>query len=134
MNNGRFATSIHILTLLASQEGAWLSSDYIAGSININAVLVRKEIMNLRARGFIVSKEGKGGGSMLAMSPKKILLSDVFTSTRQSRLLGRTNDPNDNCPIGRQINKHIDELFEAAEQAMLHKLSKTTLADFCARF
>lgn len=134
MNNGRFATSIHILTLLASQEGEWLSSDYIAGSININAVLVRKEIGNLRNQGFIVSKEGKGGGSMLALSPKKILLSDVFKATQQSRLLGRTNDPNDRCPIGRQINQHLDELFETAEQTVLNKLSKTTLGDFCARF
>lgn len=134
MNNGRFATCLHILTLLASQPGEWLSSDYIAGSININPVLVRKEIISLRGQGMIVSKEGKGGGSMLAIAPQKIVLSEVFKATQQSRLLGRTNDPNNNCPIGRKINQHIDQLFDTAEQAVLNKLSKTTLAEFCAQF
>lgn len=134
MNNGRFATCIHILTLLAGEEGKWLSSGYIAGSININPVLVRKEIIGLRLHGFIASKEGKGGGSMLAMPPEKILLSDVYKATGQGSLLGRTNDTNSQCPIGRHINRHIDELYEAAGQAVLKKLAKTTLADFRAQF
>lgn len=61
MNNTRFATAIHIMTLLAKSPQDWLSSEWIAGSININPAIVRKEISVLREGGLIVSKQGKEG-------------------------------------------------------------------------
>jgi len=134
MNNGRFATALHILTLLAQQEPELLSSEYIAGSININPVLVRKELSNLRNLGLVTSKEGKNGGSMLAKPAARILLSEVYNAVRQAPLLGRSNDPNPNCPVGKQINNHIDDLYLDAEQALVQKLGKQTLADFVNRF
>lgn len=68
MNNTRFATAIHIMTLLAKSPQDWLSSEWIAGSININPAIVRKEISVLREGGLIVSKQGKeGGASFLKM-------------------------------------------------------------------
>src|SRR5690606_21431196 len=66
MNNVRFATALHILTLLHLQPGELLPSEYIAGSINLNPAVVRKELSNLRNFGLVESKEGKGGGSTLA--------------------------------------------------------------------
>lgn len=44
LNNLRFATAIHILILLEKNPEVWMSSEYIAGSINVNPVVVRKEI------------------------------------------------------------------------------------------
>lgn len=135
MNNGRFAVSLHILTLLATMPGEWLSSEYIAGSININPVLVRKEISNLREAGLVESREGKNGGTTLAKSPSKILLSEVYTAVRQDLLLGRTkNDPNPDCRIGRQINKHLENLYEEVEDTLLQKLGKKTVAEFLKQF
>jgi Rrf2 family protein len=135
MNNGRFATSLHILTLLAFKADEWLSSEYIAGSININPVLVRKEISNLREAGLVESREGKNGGTTLALPPSKILLSDVYKAVRQEMLLGRTkNSPNPDCVIGRQINHRLDELYTDVEQTLVQKLGKKTLADFYKQF
>ena len=134
MNNGRFATSIHILTLLALERNKYLSSEYIAGSININPVLVRKEISNLRQSGLIESKEGKGGGCILARPAKDILLSDIFRTVAPSPVLGRSHETNKNCPIGKQINQHIELLNKEAEEAMARKLGKLSLADFCKQF
>ena len=134
MNNGRFATALHILTLLARQEQELLSSEYIAGSININPVLVRKEISNLRNYGLIQSREGKNGGSSLAKPAAKILLSDIYKAVRQTALLGRSNDPNPNCPVGKNINTHIQNLYSEAEEALTRKLGTLTLADFTNRF
>ena len=48
MISGKFAISIHILTLLAKFPDDYLSSEFIASSINLNPVLVRKEISNLK--------------------------------------------------------------------------------------
>jgi Rrf2 family protein len=134
MNNVRFATALHILTLLEVRKGEWLPSAYIAGSININPVLVRKEISNLRKQGLLASREGKGGGSTLAKPASAIWLSDIYEAVRQSPLLGRSNKPNPACPVGKQINQHLDTLYAGAEEALVRKLKKVSLADFAHQF
>lgn len=135
MNSSRFPVSLHILTLLEDANGEMVSSDFLAGSININPVLVRKEIMNLRKHGFVDSKEGKGGGSFLAKSAADINLGEVYKAVKNVSILGQSkNEPNPKCPIGRQINQHLDELYVDAEQALIDRLSKQTLAAFAAKF
>ncbi|PZF72300.1 RrF2 family transcriptional regulator [Taibaiella soli] len=135
MNNGRFATSIHILTLLEQAGEELLSSEYLASSININPVLVRKEVSNLRNHGLVATKEGKNGGSYLAKPAAQIKLADVYKAVRNESLLGyNKNEPNPACPVGRQINQHLDELYDIAELAVLQKLGNITLAEFCHRF
>jgi transcriptional regulator, BadM/Rrf2 family len=135
MNNTRFATALHILTLLASYPEEWLSSDYIAGSININPVMVRKELIFLNDAGLVESKKGKEGGVRLAKTADSILLSDVLRVVKNSEVLGKKNQkPNSNCPIGRQINDKLDELFSATDELVNQSLSAITLTDFCHRF
>ncbi|WP_026997418.1 Rrf2 family transcriptional regulator [Flectobacillus major] len=135
MNSAKFSISLHILTLLASSGGELLTSEFLASGININPVLVRKELANLRKFGFIESKEGKNGGSYLAKPATQIQLSEVYKAVRQSSLLGQLNNqPNPNCPIGRQINQHLNDLFDEAELAMLSRLGEITLADFLNKF
>ena len=65
MVKSRFAIVTHILTLLAMFDDDYMSSNDIAGSLNINPVLVRKEIAALKKQGLIESKEGKNGGVKL---------------------------------------------------------------------
>jgi DNA-binding IscR family transcriptional regulator len=134
MNNVKFATALHILTLLDLSKGERLSSEWIAGSINLNPALVRKEISNLRKLGFISSKEGNGGGCTLARPSADILLSDIYKAVRQAPLLGRTNTPNPACSVGRQINQHLDELYTEAELSLTSKLEKKTLKEFSGKF
>lgn len=135
MNNSRFSIAIHIMTLLTRANGELLSSDFMAGSVNINPVLVRKEISNLRKKGLIVSKEGKNGGSSLAKPANKILLSAIYEAVRQTPLLGQNrNSPNPDCAVGRQINTHLDTLFLDAEKALIARLNQKTLADFTNQF
>ena len=135
MNNTRFAISLHILTLLAKAKGELLSSDYIAGSININPAIVRKEIINLRKYGLVKSKAGKYGGSYLARPAEKITLSEVYKAVRQTPLLGpKRNDVNPDCPVGRQINKHLDVLYSDVEEALIKQLGLKTLAYFSRQF
>ncbi|WP_118976080.1 Rrf2 family transcriptional regulator [Taibaiella koreensis] len=134
MNNGRFATALHILTLLEFNKGELLSSEFIAGSINVNPAIVRKEIGNLRALGFIESKEGKGGGYMLGKASSKITLSEVYKAVNDTPLLGRSNDPNPDCPVGKQINGHLKDLFRTADNLFLKQLGKITVKDFAKKF
>lgn len=135
MNNGRFSISVHILTLLATAKEELLSSEWIAGSININPVLVRKELSNLREHGLVISKEGKNGGAQLAKPARSILLSEVYEAVKQSPVLGvAKNSPNPDCLVGRQINQHLDDLYEEVDKALIAKLGQTTLEAFCKKF
>jgi Rrf2 family protein len=133
--NGQFQIAVHILTLLNAQPGELLSSEYIAGSININPVLVRKEISNLRKYGLIDSKEGKAGGYSLGMPAKKILMSDVYKAVKVQPALGQAkNKPNPACPVGKQISEHLDELANEVDNTIINKLKTITLADFGEKF
>jgi Predicted transcriptional regulator len=135
MSNSRFAISLHILTLLEKAKGELLSSEYMAGSININPVLVRKELSNLRNHGFVNSKEGKNGGSYLSKSAKEINLADIYSAVKQINLLGISkNTPNPQCPVGKQMNTHLNSLYNSTEQALVKELSSQTLADFSSQF
>ncbi|TDX01428.1 Rrf2 family transcriptional regulator [Dinghuibacter silviterrae] len=135
MTNGRFSISLHILTLLDQMSGKLVSSEFLAGSINTNPVLVRKEISNLKKHGLVDSKEGKAGGFSLAKPAARIRLSDVYHAVRQTSPLGQAkNTPNPDCPVGRQIQQHLEDLYAEAEEALVKKLGSTTLAEFHSRF
>lgn len=135
MNNGRFAIALHILVLLEKASGSLLSSDYLAGSININPVMVRKELISLRNQGFVSSKEGKNGGASLAMAANQITLGAVYESVKQGVLLGhQKNTPNPKCPVGKDINQHLNNLYDDTEKVLISQLNKQTLADFSRQF
>ncbi|SHF77344.1 Rrf2 family transcriptional regulator [Pedobacter caeni] len=135
MNNARFAISLHILTLLEKGKGELMSSDYIAGSVNINPVLIRKELITLKDHGFVGSKEGKNGGSFLAKPANTITLDQVYAAVRQNHLLGTSkNEPNPQCPVGKQVSQHLKALYDDTERVLINELSKKTLADFSDQF
>jgi len=133
--NGRFPIALHILTLLSKTGDELMSSDYIAGSININPALARKEISNLRNLGLISSKEGKSGGYVLAKAATQITLADVYHAVKNQPVLGTAkNTPNPDCSVGKQINKKLDELYDDLDKTLLKKLGSITIEDFANKF
>ena len=135
MNNTRFATVIHILTLLARSPGQWLSSDWIAGSIHINPVIVRKELGILQERGWVTSRKGKEGGSMLDVPSDQITLADIYQVVKNANILGKKNlDPNPKCPVGKDINDELDSLFLEMDSLIGTSLQQKTLQNFVKQF
>ncbi|MBD1426706.1 Rrf2 family transcriptional regulator [Sphingobacterium arenae] len=135
MNNTRFATIIHILTLLAKYPDQWLSSEWIAESIKINPVIVRKELSVLHKQGWVMSKKGKDGGSMLSQSSCEISMADIFNAVKNSNVLGKKNTCDDtNCPIGKEINIELEKLFNETDDIVIHALEKKSLKSFVDQF
>ncbi|MDO5616622.1 MAG: Rrf2 family transcriptional regulator [Cruoricaptor ignavus] len=135
MNNTRFATAIHILTILALEPEAWLSSDYIAMSININPVIVRKMIIDLQKAGLVESKKGKEGGCRLAKKAEEIRLSDILLVVKNSDILGKkNNNPNPKCNVGKMINENLDQLYNEIDNQIIKSLEQKTLESFALRF
>lgn len=135
MNDRHFTVSMHILTLLAKNLDQWLPSAYIAGSLNLNPVIVRNELTNLQKHGFIETKEGKNGGSRLLKSPEKIALSEIYLSVYNQSLVGKLlPSPNPLCCVGKKINENISVLNETIEEVVFKKLEGVTLLDFSMKF
>ncbi|RZJ53474.1 MAG: Rrf2 family transcriptional regulator, partial [Flavobacterium sp.] len=130
MISGKFAITIHILTLLNKFPNDFLSSEFIAGSMNLNPVLVRKEIANLKAHHIVESKEGKNGGTKLSKAASNITLKEVFEMTFENIGLGYAkNQPNPDCPVGKMINQNLAELYAEMNKKVSAQLSKITLED-----
>jgi len=132
--NGRFPIALHIMTLLCDADGLQ-SSEYLAGSINVNAVLIRKELSNLIKNRLVISQEGKNGGYTLAKPAAQISLAAIYETVKPETILGQAkNQPNPACPIGKQINQHISDLYDDVDKALMQKLGSTNLAEFCDKF
>lgn len=135
MVSGKFAITLHILTLLSKFPDDFLSSEFLAGSMNINAVLVRKEIANLKKFNIVESREGKFGGTRLAKPAKDITLDDIFKMTFDTVSLGYSkNDPNPDCPVGKKINQNLDELYKDINVLIGRQLKTISLLEFTDGF
>lgn len=135
MIKSRLSISIHILTLVSVNDLEWYSSDYIAGSLNMNPVLVRNEIANLKKSGLLESKEGKGGGVKLAKPADKITLAEIFNAVKGDHLFGfAKNEPNEKCPVGREIKERLDNLYCELDNGVVEILKKKRLSTFIESF
>lgn len=135
MNNTRFATIIHILTLLAKFPDQWLSSDWIAESININPAMVRKELAVLHKMEWVVSKKGKDGGTMLNVLSCEISMADIFLAIKNSNVLGKKNTCSDTkCIIGSEINSALEKLFNQTDEMLITYLKQKSLKEFVEQF
>jgi Rrf2 family protein len=128
-NSSRFATAVHILTLLAHEAEQAVTSDYIAGSVNTNPVVIRRLLARLAEAGLVSSTPGSAGGSRLARDPRRITLRDVFDAVETPALFGRhSQQPNPKCAVGREVVNILAPRLSGAEDAALASLAKTTIA------
>ncbi len=132
ISNQRFAVSLHILTLLASQEGP-LTSEAIAQSVNTNPVVIRRTLANLRARRLVESRPGANGGWRLLNTPDKVRLSEVYRMLGQNGVLSMHSHPNLGCRVGAHIRKALDEVFTTAQRGMEEALGEYTVADVLSK-
>jgi Rrf2 family protein len=130
--NTRFAVAVHVLTLLArGQEGEQpVTSEYIAGSVNTNPVVIRRVLASLRAAHLVASQAGNGGGWRLTRAPAAVTLRDVYCAVEDEPVFAlHHRPPNSNCPVGRHIQHALNRHFAAATRALEDELARTTVAD-----
>jgi Rrf2 family protein len=121
---------VHVLTLLAQGGAQPMTSEYIAGSVNTNPVVIRRVLGALRAARLVTSQGGNGGGWRLVGDPEAITLCDVYRAVEKDTLFPlHHRPPNPECPVGRHIQRALSARFAAATRAMEHELARTTVAD-----
>ncbi|WP_343675514.1 Rrf2 family transcriptional regulator [Paraburkholderia heleia] len=128
--SSRFAFAVHVLALLAQQEGVPLSSEIIAGSVNTNPALIRRLLSMLAGAGLTTSQLGAGGGALLAREPHAITLLDVYHAVDDAQLFAmHREEPNPACLVGRHIQQTLRGVIGDAQRAMEASLATRTLAD-----
>ena len=128
--NCRFAVAVHITALLASMEGQSCTSEWIAGSVNTNPVVVRRLLSALAKAGLVASTRGSTGGSTLARPAASITLRDIHRAVDEDEEPALHNQPpNPDCPVGRNIQSVLVRVIERADAAREAVLSTTTLAE-----
>src|SRR3954453_20725454 len=100
----RLTVALHVLTLLAAEQGRALTSEYIAGSVNTNPVVIRRVLGLLKRKGFVSSQPGNRGGWELATHADAITVLDVRRAVNEgSPFAMHSQLPNAACPVGRHI-------------------------------
>lgn len=128
----RFSIAIHVLScLMVFKDKFKLTSDFLAKSTNVNPVIIRKILGQLKNAEIIKINRGSGGASIIKPL-NEITLLDVYKATEcveHGKLFDFHENPNALCPIGKNIHKVIDNKLLRAQEALENELSKVTLAN-----
>lgn len=131
----RFTIALHIFSCIhAFEEERKITSDFLADSIGVNPVIIRKMLSQLKGAGLLEIQRGAGGAS-IAKDPAEITLLDVFCAVdcvEESELFHFHEKPNPNCPVGRNVHNILDGRLRDAQNAMERELESVTVADVLA--
>ena len=130
--SSRFTIAIHIFACIETfGEDYKITSDFLASSINVNPVIIRKILLQLRKAGLIEVARGTGGTT--ATRPMdQITFYDIYLAVDllgEGELFHFHENPNPDCPVGRNIHAVLDDKLMRVQKAMETELSSVTLED-----
>jgi len=134
MLSGKARYALKALLYLAGHPDRPVLIAEIAAAHQIPRKFLDAILLDMKNKGFLISKRGKGGGYQLALTPERIVIGAVLRSIDgpfapiacASRSAYRPCDDCDNvdqCPI-RLLMTQVRDAISAV-------LDTTTLADFC---
>lgn len=130
--SSRFTLAVHIFACIdVFKDDYKVTSDFLAGSTNVNPVIVRKILGQLKAAGLVEVARGSGGASI----PKplnEISFLDIYNAVEcveNGELFHFHENPNTDCPVGRNIHAVLDDKLMRVQKAMETELSSITLED-----
>lgn len=128
--SSRLPIAVHILLAIVEFEGKEkTTSTFLAGSVNVNPVIIRNTLGQLRTAGLVTVKAGEGGAS-LAKEPKDITLMDVFNAVEKEEMLFHFHEnPNPECPVGKNVHAVLDRRLFSIQEVMQEQMKSITLQD-----
>jgi len=130
--SSRFTIAVHVIVCIeAFKETRRVTSEFLASSVNVNPVVIRRLLQQLKRAGIVAVKRGSGGAD-IARPLEQITLLDVYNaveSVDEGVLFHFHDDPNPLCPVGRSIHAILDRRLEAIQAAMEAELRSMTLKD-----
>lgn len=130
--SSRFTLAVHIFACIdVFKDDYKVTSDFLASSTNVNPVIIRKILGQLKAAGLVEVARGSGGASI----PKplhEISFLDIYNAVEcieNGELFHFHENPNSDCPVGRNIHAVLDDKLMQVQKAMEAELASITLED-----
>ena len=130
--SSRFTVALHIFACVdVFKDDYKVTSDFLAGSINTNPVIIQKILAQLKGAGLISVARGTGG--ITVNRPlDEISFYDVYQAiepVENGNLFHFHEAPNPACPVGRNIHALLDGKLEAIQNAMEDEMRRYTLEE-----
>ena len=107
--SSRFTIALHIFAAMdVFGKDYKITSDFLAGSIQVNSVIIRNILSQLRNAG---------------------LINAAVESVEDGKLFRFHKNPNPDCPVGRNIHLLLDDMLDDIQDAMEKEMKRYTVAD-----
>lgn len=130
--SSRFTLAVHILDCMDTFQDTYkVTSCFLASSTNVNPVIVRKILGQLKAAGLVQIARGSGGASV-SKPLDEITFLDIYRAVEcvgNGELFHFHENPNIECPVGRNIHLILDDKLMQVQNAMEKELASITMKD-----
>ena len=129
--SSRFTIATHMLIIIALEgKETKVTSDFLAASVGVNPVIIRKTLSQLKNAELISVARGTGGTEIIK-DLQDISLFDVYQAVeclgKSGKLFSFHDNPNPNCPVGANIHKVLDQKLLDIQVAMENQLRQMSL-------
>ena len=105
--SSRLTVAVHTLLAIEYFHLEYkVTSEFIASSVCVNPVVIRRILLQLKDAGLVDVARGSGGAT-LKKPPKSITLLDVYRAVdcmEKDSMFHFHENPNANCPVGSRIH------------------------------
>lgn len=130
--SSRFTLAIHILTAIDTfKDTHKVTSEFLASSTNVNPVIIRNILGQLKAAHLVEVKRGTGGAS-ISKPLNEITFYDIYTAVdciENGELFHFHENPNPECPVGRNMHHVLDDKLLQVQHSLEQELKSITLED-----
>lgn len=130
--SSRFTEAVHMLIAIETFKSEYkITSEFLASSVNVNPVVIRRLLQQLKKAGIISVRRGTGGTEI--MKPlREITLLDIYhavEAVEKGELFHFHENPNKKCPVGNNIHRIMDGRLKDIQSAMEEKMRSMTVED-----
>ena len=109
--SSRFTIAVHIFACIDTfGRDHKITSEFLASSVNVNPVIIRNILSQLKKAGLVQVQRGSGG-TTISKPMDQITFYDIYQavdSIEQGNLFHFHENPNPNCPVGRNIHAVLE--------------------------
>lgn len=134
--SSRFTIAVHTLLCIHNFSNNYkVTSEFIASSVGVNPVIIRRILQSLKKAGMIHVAAGKGGAKII-QNPNNITLYDIYiaSGSANATFFNFHENPNPVCPVGRNIHNVLDNYLISIQQSFENELKRVRLSDIIQEF
>lgn len=124
--SSRFTLAVHIFACIDTFGNEYkVTSDFLSKSTNVNPVIIRKILGQLKGAGLLKVTRGTGGAAA-ARPLHEITFLDIYRAVEcieGGELFHFHENPNSACPVGRNIHFILDDKLLRVQNAMEKELA-----------